>query len=301
MQGRVRTGLPLIHYNIDRTRLESSREWHRASRGVARTSRGSTRQSDASFLGFTALAVFRASPAPSPPFPIRTPHSCPTHTGVVGVGARWGRDGVREDHQDLRVLLAVPGQVPEAEARQDGLQARGGSPPALLRVDASRGGRQQRSGPPRCFSRDFLRLAAKAAAARGSSEAGGSRSRPPALKGRRGAGGQPPPARVRRIDGFPSPHVRRARLRLCVQDKNKYNTPKHRLVVRFTNSDVIAQIVKATIAGDEVRAAPVSAPPVGPAGPRRDPHSTARGPASPGGHLRLRARAPPLRPQGRPD
>ena len=34
----------------------------------------------------------------------------------------------------------------------------------------------------------------------------------------------------------------RARKRLVVQDKNKYNTPKYRLVVRFTNTDVICQV-----------------------------------------------------------
>ncbi|KAK9791578.1 hypothetical protein WJX73_000136 [Symbiochloris irregularis] len=44
----------------------------------------------------------------------------------------------------------------------------------------------------------------------------------------------------------------RARLRLCTQDKNKYNTPKYRLVVRFTNKDVICQITNATVAGDVV-------------------------------------------------
>ena len=42
----------------------------------------------------------------------------------------------------------------------------------------------------------------------------------------------------------------RARLRLCGQDKNKYNTPKYRLCVRFTNSDIVAQVIYATIAGD---------------------------------------------------
>ena len=42
----------------------------------------------------------------------------------------------------------------------------------------------------------------------------------------------------------------RARLRLCGQDKNKYNTPKYRLAVRFTNSDIVAQVIYATIAGD---------------------------------------------------
>lgn len=34
----------------------------------------------------------------------------------------------------------------------------------------------------------------------------------------------------------------RARKRLVAQDKNKYNTPKYRLVVRFTNTDIIAQV-----------------------------------------------------------
>ncbi|CAL5424775.1 hypothetical protein ACSBR2_032412 [Camellia fascicularis] len=47
----------------------------------------------------------------------------------------------------------------------------------------------------------------------------------------------------------------RARIRLINQDKNKYNTPKYRFVVRFTNKDVIAQIISATIAGDMVLAA----------------------------------------------
>merc|ERR1711917_23798 len=43
-----------------------------------------------------------------------------------------------------------------------------------------------------------------------------------------------------------------ARKRLCVQDKNKYNTPKYRLVVRITNKDIIAQIVYARLQGDVV-------------------------------------------------
>ncbi|KAL2336123.1 hypothetical protein Fmac_010569 [Flemingia macrophylla] len=47
----------------------------------------------------------------------------------------------------------------------------------------------------------------------------------------------------------------RARIRLINQDKNKYNTPKYRFVVRFTNKDIIAQIVSASIAGDIVLAA----------------------------------------------
>uniref|UniRef100_A0A7N0UQT2 Large ribosomal subunit protein uL18 C-terminal eukaryotes domain-containing protein n=1 Tax=Kalanchoe fedtschenkoi TaxID=63787 RepID=A0A7N0UQT2_KALFE len=46
----------------------------------------------------------------------------------------------------------------------------------------------------------------------------------------------------------------RARIRLINQDKNKYNTPKYRFVVRFTNKDIIAQIISASIAGDLVLA-----------------------------------------------
>jgi len=33
-----------------------------------------------------------------------------------------------------------------------------------------------------------------------------------------------------------------ARKRLVVQEKNKYNTPKYRLIVRFTNKDIICQV-----------------------------------------------------------
>lgn len=44
----------------------------------------------------------------------------------------------------------------------------------------------------------------------------------------------------------------RARLRLTTQDKNKYNTHKYRLVVRFSNKDVTCQVVYAAIAGDVV-------------------------------------------------
>ncbi|XP_038995418.1 60S ribosomal protein L5-like isoform X1 [Hibiscus syriacus] len=47
----------------------------------------------------------------------------------------------------------------------------------------------------------------------------------------------------------------RARNRLINQDKNKYNTPKYRFVARFTNKDIIAQIVHANISGDIVLAA----------------------------------------------
>merc|ERR1712060_491002 len=41
-----------------------------------------------------------------------------------------------------------------------------------------------------------------------------------------------------------------ARKRLVVQDKNKFNTPKYRLVVRCTNKDIICQIVHSKITGD---------------------------------------------------
>jgi len=43
-----------------------------------------------------------------------------------------------------------------------------------------------------------------------------------------------------------------ARKRLTVQDKNKYNTPKYRLIVRFTNKDIICQIAYSRIEGDVV-------------------------------------------------
>jgi len=46
-----------------------------------------------------------------------------------------------------------------------------------------------------------------------------------------------------------------ARKRLTVQDKNKYNTPKYRLIVRFTNKDIICQIAYSRIEGDVVVAA----------------------------------------------
>ena len=42
------------------------------------------------------------------------------------------------------------------------------------------------------------------------------------------------------------------RKRLVTQHKAKYNSPKYRLVVRFTNKDIIAQIVSAHITGDVV-------------------------------------------------
>lgn len=34
-----------------------------------------------------------------------------------------------------------------------------------------------------------------------------------------------------------------ARKRLIVQDKNKYNTPKYRMIVRTTNRDIICQVI----------------------------------------------------------
>jgi len=43
-----------------------------------------------------------------------------------------------------------------------------------------------------------------------------------------------------------------ARRRLICQDKNKYNTPKYRLIVRFTNKNVICQIAYARIYGDVI-------------------------------------------------
>jgi len=43
-----------------------------------------------------------------------------------------------------------------------------------------------------------------------------------------------------------------ARKRLTFQDKNKYNTPKYRLIVRFTNKDIVCQIAYARIVGDVV-------------------------------------------------
>lgn len=46
-----------------------------------------------------------------------------------------------------------------------------------------------------------------------------------------------------------------ARRRLVVQAKNKYNTPKYRLIVRLTNKDVVAQIAYARIEGDHIVAA----------------------------------------------
>ncbi|VDM53263.1 unnamed protein product [Angiostrongylus costaricensis] len=49
-----------------------------------------------------------------------------------------------------------------------------------------------------------------------------------------------------------------ARKRLTVQDKNKYNTPKYRLIVRFTNKDIIAQVAYSKIEGDVIVASAYS-------------------------------------------
>ncbi|KAK3493768.1 putative 5S rRNA binding ribosomal protein [Neurospora crassa] len=49
-----------------------------------------------------------------------------------------------------------------------------------------------------------------------------------------------------------------ARKRLITQAKNKYNAPKYRLVVRFTNRDIILQIVSSEITGDKVFASAYS-------------------------------------------
>lgn len=49
-----------------------------------------------------------------------------------------------------------------------------------------------------------------------------------------------------------------ARKRLTIQDKNKYNTPKYRLVVRLSNRQVTCQIISAKLEGDFVIAAAYS-------------------------------------------
>jgi len=53
----------------------------------------------------------------------------------------------------------------------------------------------------------------------------------------------------RRRDGKTDYYARR---KMVAQAKNKYNTPKYRLVVRRTNSKIICQIIYATIMGDRV-------------------------------------------------
>jgi large subunit ribosomal protein L5e len=50
----------------------------------------------------------------------------------------------------------------------------------------------------------------------------------------------------------------RARKRLVAQDKNKYNSPKYRFVVRISNCDITTQIAYAKIEGDHVLVAAYS-------------------------------------------
>jgi len=49
-----------------------------------------------------------------------------------------------------------------------------------------------------------------------------------------------------------------ARRGLCVQYKNKFNTPKYRLIVRSTNRDVVCQVAYSRMAGDVIVAAAYS-------------------------------------------
>jgi len=49
-----------------------------------------------------------------------------------------------------------------------------------------------------------------------------------------------------------------ARKRLILQDKNKYLTPKYRLVVRVTNRDIVTQIISAGLTHDHVLASSYS-------------------------------------------
>lgn len=53
----------------------------------------------------------------------------------------------------------------------------------------------------------------------------------------------------RRLEGKTDYYQRK---RLITQHKAKYNTPKYRLVVRFTNKDIICQIISSQITGDVV-------------------------------------------------
>merc|ERR1712167_258475 len=46
-----------------------------------------------------------------------------------------------------------------------------------------------------------------------------------------------------------------ARKRLVTNDKNKFGTPKYRFVVRFTNKDIICQVISSKIKGDVCHAA----------------------------------------------
>jgi len=49
-----------------------------------------------------------------------------------------------------------------------------------------------------------------------------------------------------------------ARKHLIQQDKNKYNSPKYRFVVRYSNKDIITQVIYAKIQGDVVMSAAYS-------------------------------------------
>jgi large subunit ribosomal protein L5e len=49
-----------------------------------------------------------------------------------------------------------------------------------------------------------------------------------------------------------------ARKRLVAQDKNKYNSPRFRFVVRLTNKDIICQVVYSKLVGDQVLVAAYS-------------------------------------------
>jgi len=49
-----------------------------------------------------------------------------------------------------------------------------------------------------------------------------------------------------------------ARKRLVIQDKNKYNTPKYRMIVRTSNKDITCQIAYARLDGDKIVAAAYS-------------------------------------------
>lgn len=48
------------------------------------------------------------------------------------------------------------------------------------------------------------------------------------------------------------------RRKLVIQDKNKYNSPKYRFIVRITNKTVITQVAYSTIEGDHIIAAAYS-------------------------------------------
>jgi len=59
----------------------------------------------------------------------------------------------------------------------------------------------------------------------------------------------------RRRDGVTDYYARK---RLIIQEKNKYNTPKYRLIVRISNKNVTTQIAYARIEGDVILAAAYS-------------------------------------------